>query len=386
MAEIRLLEKTSRIIPIAIAASLLFGGPLTCRAQTSRASTQSQTDKLTGQLQSLQADIENLKRHPSEPQLDLERQKLEQEVAKLRLEVQALQDSSGSLAHVIQWLQAVGLGSLLGGLLVLYAGRSLSHVQKEKIKQDLDFGTEDHLLQKRKLEQELQMKLFEALGSPEPRIRIGAVSELGQRIRELNDQLQAPGLAEVISTRVRRERETIIRVLIAATKHESSEDLQKYIADLIVDVLGARAPNLDKSPLQDYDFQGAGLTNAWWKAVDARQTDFYKAQLSRAGLANSRLAGAIFKNANLSGATLRDASAVGANFEKADLSGAKVDRADFTGARFDGADLRNAIVTGANFTRASLRGAKLQGVDFTSAELTGANLDGIETDAHTTFP
>jgi len=322
-------------------------------------------------------------------QADLERQKLQQEIAKLQLEVKGLQSSATSFGQTLQLLQAFGVGSILGGLLVLLAGRSLSKVQKDKIKQDLAFGTDDHYLQKRKLEQELQMKLFEALGSTEPRIRIGAVSELGQRVRELNDALQ-PRASETLEAaekvKCERERQTIIRVLIAVSKHETTEDLQKYIADVIVEVLGAREANLDKSPLANYDFQGAGLTNAWWQGVDARKADFYKANLQRAGLADSRISGAIFKNADLRGATLRDAIAEGANFEKADLSGAKLERGNFSKAVLRSANLSGAIVTDADFSGAQLSGAKLQGVDLRSAKLDGADLAGIETDGATKLP
>jgi hypothetical protein len=123
-------------------------------------------------------------------------------------------------------------------------------LQAQKLRQELGISRSEHSL-----------KLFEALGSGDARVRIGAASELGQRVRELNDQVEtAPVSAEGSS--VEREREAIIRVLIAVTKYEDREEVQKHIADPIVDLLGARATGLSKSPLADFDFQGTKLSNA----------------------------------------------------------------------------------------------------------------------------
>jgi hypothetical protein len=300
---------------------------------------------------------------PADPIRDqLEKKKLEQEVQKLQEEVQSLKNANDGLGRFLPWFQALGLGALVGAILTV-AGANLSRLQNRKLKQDEKFATDDHYLETQKLKQEMDigrgqhnLKLFEALGSPEPRIRLGAVSALSQRAREAPEDLQ-----------------TILRVLIGVTKHEDNRDLQKHIADAIVDVLGACKPDLPVSPLKQFNFQGARLTNAWWKEVDARGADFYRAQLPRAGLANGRLDDAVFKNADLTGATLRDAQARRASFEGANMTRVKAEGIDL-----EGADLRNAIVTGADFSRAKFRGAKLRGVDLNSAITDGADRTGID--------
>jgi uncharacterized protein YjbI with pentapeptide repeats len=388
MAQMQLVIRTGTLVLIIwMAASLL---PATALVQNPSSRDSLEAEKLRVEVEKLKVEVAVLKGDPSRSAL--EKQKLEEEVRKLQEEVTALRMNSG-MGHYLPLLQAVGLGSLLGGLLVWFAGRSLSNVQKKKLEQDLQFGSDDHQLQSRKLMEEISinrsqhdLKLFEALGAADPRIRIGAASELGQRIRQLNEQLASEKLGEAERNAARREKETVIRVLIAVTKHEKREELQKHIADLIVEVLDARSGNLQASPLAQFDFQGARLTNAWWKGVDARGVDFYKARIVQAGLAESRLANAIFKNADLTGATLRNANAETANFEAANLSSAKLQGARFVGANLEAADLRNAIVGNADFSNAKLRKAKLQGTDFRSANLNGADVQDVETDAGTQMP
>jgi hypothetical protein len=334
----------------------------------------SENERMRAQMDKLSADVAALKSDPDKAKL--EKQKLEQEVAKLRAEVIALSNTAVGYGRMLPWLQGASIGSLIGGVLVFFAGRSLSSVQRAKLQQEIEFAGEDHRIQRRKLEQEVNiarsqhsLKLFEALGSAEARIRIGAASELGQRVRELNDQPASVELSAAEKVAGERERQTIIRVLIAVSKHEEREELQKHMADLIVNLLGACDSTLPKSPLEDYDFQGARLANAWWKGVDARKADFYGASLARAGLGESRLSQAIFKNADLRGATLRRAMADEANFEKADLSNIKA-----AGANFTKANLAYANLSGAHLEKADFTGAKLDGANFKGAHLEGATL------------
>jgi uncharacterized protein YjbI with pentapeptide repeats len=393
MAQMQNVKRFAKTALIAwFVAPLLAPGAAWAQQRPSRNSVE--TDQLRVEVEKLRAEVAQLKSdRSSDPSRgELEKRKLQEEVDKLHEEVAALKANSAGMGPYLPLFQAVGLGSLFGGALVWFAGRSLSKVQQDKLEQDLNFGREDHELQSKKLIEEIgisrsehDLKLFEALGADDPRIRIGAASELGQRVRELNEQL-ATKLTVPERNAAQREWETIIRVLIAVTKHEGSEELQKHIADLIVEVLGACAQGLSSSPLKQFDFQGARLTNAWWKGVDARGADFYKACLVLAGLADSKLAGATFKSADLTEATLRNADAENANFEGAKLFSAKLQGAKFSGANLEKADLRNADVTGADFSKARLRKAKLQGTDLRSANLAGADLSDVEKDAATQMP
>jgi uncharacterized protein YjbI with pentapeptide repeats len=290
---------------------------------------------------------------PAPDQKRLETRKLENEVRKLQEEITGLQNANATPGRVLTWIQAIGFGTV-GALIAGLAGLGLHSLRKQQLQQDIDISRSEH-----------NLKLFEALGSAEPRIRVGAVSELAQRAR----------------TAGAVERQTILRVLIGVTKHEDGEELQKHIADAIVEVVAACNANLETPAvkLSDFNFQGARLTNAWWKGVDARDTDFYRAQLARAGLAESNLQGAVFKNSDLSEATLRKANARGANFEGANMTRVKGDGiclegANLKGAILVGADLRNADVKGADFSKANLRHAKVQGVDFNTANVTDAEL------------
>jgi hypothetical protein len=335
-----------------------------------------EADKLSIEVEKLKAEVAAMQNEASPTKAQLEKQKLQNEIQKLQAEVEALQTSKTGPWYLLPWIQAVGLGSLIGAGVVYWAGRRLSAVQAKKLLQDVDLAMKDHGISR----SQHNLELFKALGDAEPRVRLGAASELGQRVRELK---LATGLPAPEWNEMYRERQTIIRVLIAVTKYEDkSEELQKHIADLIADILEAFQSDLPKSPLEEYDFQGARLTNAWWKGVDARKTDFYKAGLARAGLANSRLSKAVFKKADLRGATLREVDGVEANFEGANLSDVRAE-----GANLEGADLRDAIVTGADFSNARLRGAKLQGVDLQSAKTcAGADLRDVETDSRTRLP
>src|SRR5262249_20597547 len=85
----------------------------------------------------------------------LETKKLEEEVQKLEEEIATLRRTTTGLGQALPWLQAAGVGSLIGGLLVLWAGRKLGGVQKDKLEQELGFSRVDHELQTRKLTQEI---------------------------------------------------------------------------------------------------------------------------------------------------------------------------------------------------------------------------------------
>ena len=282
---------------------------------------------MAGRNRELETEVASYRATPGETLVErqkLEQRKLQEEIAKLQAEVIALQSGISGPGKFLPWLQVLGVGSVIGGMLVLFAGQSLGRVQRDKLKQDVEFADQDHKLQQEKLKQDIlaaredhawqakklrqemginrsqhSLKLFEALGAPDARIRIGAASELGQRVRELNDELNATDSLDVDRRIAERERQAIIRVLIAVTKHEDREELQKHIADLIVDLVGARTSGMPNSPLVQYDFQGAKLSMLGGQGVDARGVDFYKVYMPKAGLANSRLSNAIFKGADM---------------------------------------------------------------------------------------
>jgi len=269
--------------------------------------------------------------------------------------------------------------SLVGGLIAagfaFWAGNTLNRTQERKVYQDILLGRERH-----------NLELFKSLGDPDPRVRVGAASVLVPRLMELAPRVLAspdgsPDSAE------KREFDSIIKVLIAVSKHEEKDELQKYIADQLVEVLGAQPAEdakdsrpAGKSPLSDYDFQGAKLTNAWWARANLSEVDFYRATLARAGLANAWLEGAILKHAILTSAVLRGCHLKGANLDAAQLAGADMRKADLREARLReadlrGADLREADLTGADLTGADLRGAKLEDVIWEGAILEGVSRD-----------
>jgi uncharacterized protein YjbI with pentapeptide repeats len=303
----------------------------------------------------------------------LELYKLEQEVESLRISNEALSRRDKWLTT---WLTAIG-GILVGGfipILVLILthnlNRTLNETQKQKLEQERKLGREEQLL-----------KVFNDLGDDKPTVRIGAIAVLVQRMRTLSE------LKDKADKEEKEDLRTIVSVLISASKHESEENIQKYIADGLAEGLNARLHNVgdttakalpQKSPLEGYDFQGAQLQNAWWYGIDARGVDFYKANLGRAGLRNAVLRGAVLKNANLTGATLSDADLstlktndAAANDRKTDLQGAQLFRAKLVKTKLSGAKLG-----GANLGKANLTEAKLDGADLSEADLTGANLTG----------
>jgi uncharacterized protein YjbI with pentapeptide repeats len=130
----------------------------------------------------------------------------------------------------------------------------------------------------------------------------------------------------------------------------------------------ARGANLSK----------ARLAEARMAGVDMRLAKLDEARLDGAQLGHAILSGASFASARLDGADLSGAWLHGANFivaslQGADLSGAKLEGADFTSATMQGASLALAGLEGA-----SLRDAELEGVNLAMARLAGADLSGAK--------
>ena len=114
-----------------------------------------------------------------------------------------------------------------------------------------------------------------------------------------------------------------------------------------------RAAYIDAIPGRDF---GGLVDLAAFEADPANYQPDLGADLRRADLSDSFLAGLRFVSANLSGA---------------DLTGARMERADFTGA-----DLSNALISQAGAETTSFAGADMTGVIGYRARLNGANLSG----------
>jgi hypothetical protein len=273
--------------------------------------------------------------------LQEESKKIKVEVIKLIEETKKLTSSSKNLRD---WLTAIGgiitiIGSIIVVLLGFFFNRTLQSTQEKKrkleeskMKQDKEFGREKHMLE-----------VFKEFGAADPKVRIGAAAILIQRLKKIKEE----GVTKNIENR--NEFPMIVSVLISASKHEEDEKIQKYIADGIAEVLNATVPDEinepdeeTESPLKGYDFQGARLTNAWWKRIDARKVDFFEAHLKKAGLREAFLQKAVFMRADLTEAVL-----VGANLNKTNLQEAMLKNAILKDV-----DLSNSLVRGADFTGA----------------------------------
>jgi uncharacterized protein YjbI with pentapeptide repeats len=235
------------------------------------------------------------------------------------------------------------IGAVIGGIAV-FAGylfsRRFNTTQQTKLEQDKDLSREQH-----------NIELFQNLGHRNVRVQLAAAAMLMQRL-----QLLYRYKAERrISDSEELERNSIAQGLIAVIKENLSHEatnmnmsynqndqehgqrnntqvtpthptLMKYIADNLVKSVSAviqegetPGPN---SPLEEYDFQKAQLTDVYWARVDARGVDFYQANFHHASLKNANLSGAVFYQADLSGAVLTEANLEGANLYEANLEGA----------------------------------------------------------------
>ena len=152
-----------------------------------------------------------------------------------------------------------------------------------------------------------------------------------------------------------------------------------------------RFARFDRTDLHQADLTGANLDGASLVGADLRGVWLSCADLNALLLSDSRRAGqcASARGANLSKARLAEAKMAGVDLRLAKLDEAQLDGAQaghailsgasFASARLDGADLSGAWLHGANFIVASLQGAdlsgaKLEGAYFTSAAMQGASL------------
>ena len=328
-------------------------------------------------------------RSASELQQQADRQT--EELNKLKAEVRSLQlsnDAAGPITRwATMWLSAIGaaLGALLTAIATFSIWRlgwrvnsAFNSAQTRKLEQDRELERAKH-----------DMTLFERLGHENLRVQLAAASALTGRLEELRSML-GPADSQL-------ERRTIIQVLVAVVKKSDGEAaapatwpvptalglsagakangqgavhpaLMKLIADNLVKAMGAIVPgdgdrwpppSIKYSPLRAFDFQKVQFQNAYWKRVDGRQVDFFRADLSNAGLKEAFLSDAILKEANLSGSVLKDA-----RLYAADLRAANLSAADLRGADLRQADLSDADLRGAKLDRAKVFGIQVAGAKY----------------------
>jgi len=133
-------------------------------------------------------------------------------------------------------------------------------------------------------------------------------------------------------------------------------------------------------------FVRTDLSRADLSHADAELTEFTHASLAHAKLIGTNLAYAQFHTANLSHANFSEARLSNANLFGSECLETDFSRADFTKAHLNELDLRTAKLDGANFEAAhlskanleyvTLPDAKMPGVDFSEAWLTGSILMG----------
>lgn len=175
------------------------------------------------------------------------------------------------------------------------------------------------------------ISLFERLGHASERVQLASAAMLIERLR-----------ATATSDPDRR---MIAHALIAILKEKAAEEgssesrtLHKFIADNMIQALGARRTTPDASavsPLAEYDLQRLRLEGVFWPDLDARGVDFYGSSLIACSLRNARLNNAILYDVDLSKAVLHGADLTGANLTKVKLSGSSYNSATKWPAGFD---------------------------------------------------
>jgi uncharacterized protein YjbI with pentapeptide repeats len=169
------------------------------------------------------------------------------------------------------------------------------------------------------------------------------------------------------------------------------------------DLRGARLAGADLADanLIECDLDGADLAGA-----RLEKTTFVTCQGEGASFREARMRGAIlvhgssfpradFSSADMEKANLRGTVLAGARFDRAALAGADLSECDAAGASFDRAVLRGAMAIRTKLADASLRGANLMdtlaskallaGADFAGANLYRADLSRVVGDARTSF-
>jgi hypothetical protein len=199
------------------------------------------------------------------------------------------------------------------------------------------------------------LKLFEALASKNHLLQLAAAAVLAER-------LTAGKNAEA-------EHRIIIRALLAVTKDPVvPQEVAKFVADHVV--------RNHQIPLKEFDWQNTRLSRAWWRGINASEADFWRADLSSAGMRNAVLRKSVFFEARLDGSVLR-----GADLTEADLRKASMVDTDLQETVLD-----RSVLCGANLTGAKLDKASLLGTDLQDTILDRVSFAGAVYNQHTKFP
>jgi uncharacterized protein YjbI with pentapeptide repeats len=134
----------------------------------------------------------------------------------------------------------------------------------------------------------------------------------------------------------------------------------------------ARAINLSGADLRAADlsygiFEGATLSNAKLNGASMYAINLRDAQLLRTDLSRADVRDAKLERAMLSLADLQDADFSAAKLVQANLTGAQLRGGIFLDTQFKNADLRGAILTGAVVREAHLDGVNVEGTDLRGA-------------------
>ncbi|MGE3302794.1 MAG: pentapeptide repeat-containing protein [Hyphomonadaceae bacterium] len=252
----------------------------------------------------------------------LESARLCQEISKLQQEVLSLRTANGApwSAILTPWSSVfTGLAALIGAVVGFTLQQSLARSQSRRLDQERVLQRDQH-----------NLKLIENLGAESRVVQLASVSALLRRIEDILDDPAA-------RTSARAELKTLSDVAIAAMRDPGiDEAVVKFLADEVVKVFNLVRGD-DAAParlaLSAFNLQGARLATAYWAKVDARDVDFFRADLQGASLRGADLRGAVLYETKLNRATLIDAKLSGANLQGADLSGARLAGADFSQAR-----------------------------------------------------
>jgi len=179
--------------------------------------------------------------------------------------------------------------------------------------------------------------LFGALRSPNPRQQMAAAAILMEELRR-----------DTAKGSKAKENSELVQTIISATNFSETYNVElgKFIADNIVDIIGATGPAARSLPARSqsssFDWRNVRVSRAYWPCLDARRANFSEANLASAVLKGAFLEAAVFKNANLRQCKMQNADIRFANFEEADLRGANLKGANAQGAIFTNAKYDSA--------------------------------------------
>jgi hypothetical protein len=297
---------------------------------------------------------------PQKAAEDLDRQKLRSEIDKLAAEIAKLKDENGPLGQFSSFASAIGgLAGALVALVIWFLGTRVKDAYETNQSNSLSAAKsrqDERLARNAELNRDRHnLKLFGELANDNPRTQVATAIVLLDRLAELRTivipslPVAEPPAKEKTVTKAHLEQQCIRSVLVAVLKKDPSNvrtrrAFFKTVAEgLARDLDGLRMDSSSLPPeaaLRSWDFQNAALAGVYWRYVDARGVDFFRADLREAGLRDAHLEGTIFYEADLSDAVLRGADLWKANFQLAKLQGAdlretNIEHSILTDATFD---------------------------------------------------